>query len=52
VRTLLAVVVFAGGAFLLIFLLDRLMRLRGSKDEGSGSQEHWAEPDIGIGDGD
>jgi hypothetical protein len=49
-RMLLAILAFGGDAVLLIILLDRLLMLRGSKDETDGSQDRWADPDIGIGD--
>jgi hypothetical protein len=48
-RIAVVVLVFGGGAVLLIYLFDRLLRLRGTKDQSGGSQEHWVDPDVGIG---
>ena len=53
----LAILVFGGGAVLLIYLLDRLLRLRGSEDESVGSYDHWSDGQIrssdhDLGDGD
>ena len=49
-KTLLTIVIFIGGAVLILSLLNRLLRLRGSKDESAGSQQHSVDFDTGSGD--
>ncbi|HEU0310584.1 MAG TPA: hypothetical protein VFR36_05130 [Sphingomicrobium sp.] len=48
---LIAILVFAGVGLLLIFLLDRLLRLRGTKDQSEGNYDHWSDGQVRIGDG-
>ncbi|HEU4499472.1 MAG TPA: hypothetical protein VFR60_09060 [Sphingomicrobium sp.] len=49
-KTLLTIAIFIGGAVLILSLLNRLLRLRGSKDESAGSQQHSVDFDTGSGD--
>ena len=49
-KTLLTIAIFVGGSVLILSLLNRLMRLGGSKDERAGSQQHSVDFDTGSGD--
>ena len=49
-KTLLTIAIFVGGSVLILTLLNRLLRLGGSKGESAGPQQHSVDFDTGSGD--
>ena len=48
----LTIAFFGSLSILLVYLLLQLFKLRGTKDESSGSSEHWLPGDSGGGSSD